>query len=210
MGWARAVAANAAAASDANTAANAPAIAPVAGSKTPSEDGGEEEEGNEASARAPRKEATATSPVAAVRAAFPGGSMTGAPKVRSMALLDALEKGARGLYSGSLGYLSTTGAFDLNIVIRTAVLLPRAAAEAAAAEAEEMMRTMAEAVEESHHRILPPGISIGAGGAVVLQSTPEGEYEEMLLKAGALLAAVSKVSTATPSSSPPALVEVED
>ena len=135
-----------------------------------------------------------------------------------MAILDSLEKGARGLYSGSLGFLSTTGAFDLNIVIRTAVVLPRAAAEAAADEAEKMTSAAtATATEDGpslrsrHHRVLPPGISIGAGGAVVLQSTPEGEYEEMLLKAGALLAAVGKVSSSSSSSSsaaPP--VEVED
>lgn len=153
-----------------------------------------------------------TSAVAAVRAAFPGGSMTGAPKVRSMALLDALERGARGIYSGSLGYLSTTGAFDLNIVIRTAVVLPRAAAEAAADEAAKMTTTTAAAGSfspaKAGRRLLPPGISIGAGGAVVLQSTPEGEYDEMLLKAGALLAAVSKVSSG--SSSSPVDVEVED
>ena len=150
--------------------------------------------------------------------------MTGAPKVRSMALLDALERGARGLYSGSLGYLSTTGAFDLNIVIRTAVVLPRAAAEAAADEAEKTAASVAATATEDggsspppprrrSSRLLPPGISIGAGGAVVLQSTPKGEYEEMLLKAGALLAAVGKVTTLPKScsSSPVAFeVEVED
>jgi aminodeoxychorismate synthase component I len=57
-----------------------------------------------------------------IRAVFPGGTITGVPKVRCMEIIDELEPVARGAYTGSLGYLANTGDLDLNIVIRTVII----------------------------------------------------------------------------------------
>jgi para-aminobenzoate synthetase component 1 len=58
-------------------------------------------------------------PLDLLRAAFPGGSVTGAPKIRAMEIIAELEPDARGAYCGSLGYIGFDGAMDTNILIRT-------------------------------------------------------------------------------------------
>ena len=60
-----------------------------------------------------------TSPIAVIRALFPGGTITGCPKIRTMQVIAELESGGRGAYTGSIGYLNRDGSCDFNILIRT-------------------------------------------------------------------------------------------
>jgi para-aminobenzoate synthetase component 1 len=61
-------------------------------------------------------------PIDVIKAAFPGGSITGAPKIRAMEVIDELEPTQRNIYTGSIGYLGFNGDVDLNIAIRTIVM----------------------------------------------------------------------------------------
>jgi para-aminobenzoate synthetase component I len=98
-----------------------------------------------------------------VQACFPGGSMTGAPKIEAMKIIDSIEPTKRGVYSGAIGYLDFAGAMDLSIVIRSIVCKAGRC-------------------------------TFGAGGAVVADSDPAAEYQEMLDKAKALIEALAVVN----------------
>lgn len=100
---------------------------------------------------------TTTHPVDVIKDTFPMGSMTGAPKVSAMQIMEKLEMTKRGLYSGTVGYFTPTGDFDFNVVIRSILYN----------EAERY-------------------VSFSVGGAITAKSTPEKEYEECLLKAKAM------------------------
>ncbi|KAJ3219582.1 hypothetical protein HK099_004642 [Clydaea vesicula] len=103
------------------------------------------------------------SSVDALKATFPPGSMTGAPKQRTVEILEQLEGHRRGPYSGVLGFFSVAGvASDFSVVIRTAVC-----------------------TEEE--------ITVGAGGAIIMLSTPEEEFDEMLLKADSVLPSIEHI-----------------
>lgn len=97
----------------------------------------------------------------AVGACFPAGSMTGAPKISTMGILDGLEDGPRGIYSGAIGYFSLNGATDLAVAIRTLVITDRD-----------------DGTTE---------LSLGVGGAITADSIPDEEYEEIRTKAYGVL-----------------------
>ncbi|WP_438977293.1 anthranilate synthase component I family protein [Polaribacter sp.] len=96
-------------------------------------------------------------PIQVLKDTFPMGSMTGAPKVSAMKIIENLEETKRGLYSGTVGYFTPEGDFDFNVVIRSILY-------------------------NSEKKY----ISYSVGGAITAKSIPEKEYEECLLKAKAM------------------------
>lgn len=96
-------------------------------------------------------------PIQVLKDTFPMGSMTGAPKVSAMKIIENLEETKRGLYSGTVGYFTPEGNFDFNVVIRSILY-------------------------NSEKKY----ISYSVGGAITAKSIPEKEYEECLLKAKAM------------------------
>ena len=89
-----------------------------------------------------------------IKSAFPMGSMTGAPKLKAMELIEYFEEFKRGIFSGAVGYITPEADFDFNVVIRTIL-----------------------------YNLANKYLSIGVGGAITIKSEPEEEYEECLIKA---------------------------
>ncbi|MDZ7701516.1 MAG: anthranilate synthase component I [Halobacteriales archaeon] len=104
----------------------------------------------------------------AARATFPAGTLAGAPKVRAMELVDALETSPRGLYGGGVGYFSWTGDADFAIVIRTATV----------------------------ERGEPDRVTVRAGAGIVADSDPASEYDETEAKMDGVLAALDRLEAA--------------
>lgn len=99
----------------------------------------------------------AKNPVEIIKECFPMGSMTGAPKISAMKIIEALEASKRGLYSGAVGYFTPEGNFDFNVVIRSILY-------------------------NASHKY----VSFSVGSAITAKAVPEKEYEECLLKAKAM------------------------
>lgn len=97
-------------------------------------------------------------PIDCIQYAFPMGSMTGAPKIMAMQLIELYEKSKRGLYSGAIGYFNPAGDFDLNVVIRS--------------------------IQYNSEQAI---LNFEVGSAITYNSVPELEYEECLLKAKAMM-----------------------
>lgn len=102
-------------------------------------------------------------PVDVIKDSFPMGSMTGAPKISAMKIIETLEETKRGLYSGAIGYFTPNNDFDFNVVIRSILY-------------------------NSENKYA----SFSVGGAITSKSTPEKEYEECLLKAKAMKLVLTK------------------
>jgi len=107
-----------------------------------------------------------------LRGAFPGGSITGAPKIRAMEIIEELEPHRRSVYCGSIGYLSNCGNMDTSITIRTLVCQPNQSTQGDKTKA----------------------IHCWAGGGLVADSTAESEYQETFDKVNCILPVLSKLN----------------
>jgi para-aminobenzoate synthetase component 1 len=96
-------------------------------------------------------------PIEIIKATFPMGSMTGAPKIAALQIIEELEETKRGLYSGAVGYFTPNGDFDFNVVIRSIL-----------------------------YNEVKKYVSFSVGSAITAKSQPEKEYQECLLKAKAM------------------------
>ena len=103
------------------------------------------------------------SPVDALMQCFPPGSMTGAPKIRAMQIIEAQERTKRGLYAGAVGYFTPEKDFDFNVVIRSILINNK---------------------EQQ--------VSLMAGGAITAESIADKEYKECLIKASAMMMALTQ------------------
>ncbi len=110
-----------------------------------------------------------------LRGAFPGGSITGAPKIRAMEIIEELEPHRRSVYCGSIGYLSNCGTMDTSITIRTLICQPSDSSVNTALKGEN-------------------SIYCWAGGGLVADSTAESEYQETFDKVNCILPVLSKLN----------------
>ncbi len=101
--------------------------------------------------------ASSTHPIDIIKSTFPMGSMTGAPKIAAMTIMEDLEDAKRGVYSGAIGYIKPNSDFDFNVVIRSIL-----------------------------YNATTNYVSYSVGGAITAKSDPLMEYEECLIKAKAM------------------------
>jgi anthranilate synthase component 1 len=113
----------------------------------------------------------------ATRATFPAGTLTGAPKIRAMEIIDDLEREPRGVYGGGVGYYSWAGDADFAIVIRTATVEHGVPVDDAADPAADTADV----------------VTVQAGAGIVADSVPEREYDETEQKMGGVLAALEAI-----------------
>ena len=130
----------------------------------------------------------------AARATFPAGTLSGAPKIRAMEIIDELERSPRGVYGGGVGYYSWTGDADFAIVIRSATIERCEVRE----ERSEARSSEQSSGERSDLRDTTQRTTVQAGAGIVADSDPASEYEETENKMGGVLDAVQRIE-ASPS-----------